>query len=132
VGWVLQNLEAQGPVAVTGTVALPGWSVSSQTALTNTVVMVKTSAGSFGGYMLFNNSSTAPAYIQVFDVAAAGSVTLGTTAPTYTFAIPIGSAANLELTCALPHTNGIAVAATATVTGNGAPSAALSGFLLYR
>jgi hypothetical protein len=60
---------------------------------------VKASAGTFGGYYIYNPNATV-AYLQVFDVASATSVTLGTTVPDMIFAIPAASAANIEITAA--------------------------------
>ena len=125
----------QSAVAVTGSInVLPGttggWSVSSQTALTNVKVAVKTSAATLGGYM-FYNANPAAAYIQVFDIALA-SVTLGTTTPTYTIPIPPASAAHIEFTLGINHATAITVAATTTATGSSAPSTALAGFFLYK
>lgn len=107
-----------------------GWSVNSQTGLTNTKVAVKASAGTFGGYMVYNPNS-AQIYIQVFDVAS-GSVTLGTTTPTYVIPIPATSGANVEFTNGINHATAITLAATTTATGSTAPGTALTGFFLYK
>lgn len=107
-----------------------GWSVSSQTALSNTKTQIKSSAGTFGGYMIYN-PTVAVAYVQVWDVANA-SITVGTTAPTYVLSIPAGSAANLELTCGVNHATAINVAATTTPTGSTAPASALTCALFYK
>lgn len=106
------------------------WSASSQTGLTNTVVSVKGSAGSLGGYM-FYNPNAAVAYIQVFNVAS-GSVTLGTTTPTYVIPIPPAAAANVEFSLGINHTTAISAAATTTATGSTAPSTALTGFFIFK
>lgn len=107
-----------------------GWSVNSQTALTNTKVAVKASAGTFGGYMLYNPNTTIQ-YIQVFDVAS-GSVTLGSTTPTYVIPIPGGAAANLEIGNGINHATAITLAATTTPTGSTAPGSNLVGFFLFK
>jgi hypothetical protein len=119
---------ALGVTPVAGTSG--GWLVSSQTALTNTAVAVKGSAGQFGGYMIYN-PNTSVAHVQVWNVAA-GSVTVGTTAPTYVLSIPAASAANLELTCGVAHSTAIAVAATTTPTGSTAPTSALVAAIFYK
>ena len=110
--------------------ATGGWSVSSQTALSNTKTQVKGSAGTFGGYMFYNPNASA-AYIQVFDVANA-SVTVGTTTPTYVIPIPATSAANVEFTNGINHGTAVVVAATTTATGSTALGSALTGFFLYK
>lgn len=107
-----------------------GWSVNSQTALTNSKVAVKASAGNFGGYMVYNPNSSV-SYVQIFDVAS-GSVTLGTTAPTYVIPLPATAAANVEFTAGINHATAITLAATTTATGSTAPSTALVGFFLYK
>lgn len=107
-----------------------GWSVNSQTGLTNTKVAVKASAGTFGGYYLYNPNASA-AYIQIFDVAS-GSVTLGSTTPTYVIALPASAAANLEIANGVNHTTAITLAATTTATGSTALGSALTGFFLFK
>jgi hypothetical protein len=107
-----------------------GWSVSSQTALTNTAVSVKASAGQLGGYMMYNPNPSA-AYVQVFNVAS-GSVTLGTTTPTYVIPLPGNAAANIEMGNGIAHGTAISVAATTTPTGSAAPATALTGFFLFK
>lgn len=107
-----------------------GWSVNSQTALTNTKVPVKASAGTFGGYMLYNPNASV-IYVQIFD-ATSVNVTLGSTTPTYVIALPAAAAANVEFTLGVNHANAITLAATTTATGSSAPSSALTGFFLYK
>jgi len=107
-----------------------GWSVSSQTGLTNTVVSIKASAGQFGGYM-FNNPNAATMYIQIFNVAS-GSVTLGTTVPTYVIPIPAAASANVEFANGIAHSTAISAAVTTAATNATAPTTALTGFFLYK
>ncbi len=107
-----------------------GWSINSQTALTNTKVAVKASAGSFGGYMLYNPNA-AVTYIQVFDVASA-SVTLGATTPTYVIPLPPAAAANVEFSLGISHAAAITLTATTTATGSTAPTSSLTGFFLFK
>lgn len=127
----VRSLGVTGVAGVTPTPGTTGgWSVSSQTALTNTVVSVKSSAGTLGGYMIFNSNASV-AYVQVFNVAS-GSVTLGTTSPTYVLSIPPGSAANLELTCGVNHSTAISVAATGGTTTNASPGTALVAAIFFK
>jgi len=122
---------AQGALWATLTPSTTGgWSVNSQTGLTNTKVAVKASAGTFGGYMIYNPNSSA-AYIQIFDVASA-SVTLGSTTPTYVITIPATAGANLEMTNGINHATAITLAATTSATGSTAPSTALTAFFMYK
>lgn len=113
-----------------------GWSTAAYNgtggspALTNTVVAVKASAGQFGGYMFYNSNSSA-VYIQVFN-AATGSVTLGTTNPTYVIPLPANGAANVEFANGIAHGTAISVAVTTTASGSTAPTTALNGFILFK
>lgn len=97
---------------------------SSGTFSGNTVVSIKTGAGSVRGYFLDNtaNASTATFY-QFFDAASAASVTLGTTAPAFSLAVPGGQGANLYLVDGVEFFNGICVAQTTTRAGSTAPAA---------
>jgi hypothetical protein len=108
-----------------------GWSVQfTSTGITNTKIAVKTSAGIFGGYMLYNPNATV-AYVQVWDIAS-GSVTVGTTTPTYVIPIPATTGANLEIRNGITHTAAITLCATTTATGSTAPGSVLFGFFLYK
>lgn len=129
--WQALKTDTSGNVQVTPTPGTGGgWSVSSTTALSTTKVAVKASAGTFGGYMIFN-PNTVESHVQVFN-AASGSVTLGTTSPTYVLTIPANSAANLELTCGINHSTAITVAATTTATGSTGPTTALQATIFYK
>jgi hypothetical protein len=107
-----------------------GYSFDSRTALTNTVVSAKASAGQLYGYFWYNPNATA-AYIQVFNVAS-GSVTLGSTTPSYVITIPATSGANVEFSNGIAHSTAISYAATTAATNSTAPSSSLTGFMLYK
>lgn len=107
-----------------------GWFIDSRTALTNTPVSVKSAAGTFGGYILFNPAA-AITYIQVFNVAV-GSVTLGTTTPTFVIGIPAGSLANVEFPNGVAMSTAIVTAATTTATGSSAPATAAVMTTFYK
>lgn len=126
-----RSFGTQGAVGVTPTPGTTGgWAVSSQTALTNTKTQVKASAGTVGGYII-HNPNTSAIWIQVWDVAN-GSITVGTTSPTWTIPIPAGSTANVEFTCGINHATAINVAATTTATGSTAPTTAATATILYK
>ncbi len=123
------TLGAGGVTPTPGTTG--GWSVSSQTALSSTKTQVKASAGTVGGYII-NNPNASTVWVQVFDVAS-GSITVGSTSPTWTIPVPAGSTANLEMTCGVNHATAINIAATTTATGSGAPSpSALTCTMFYK
>jgi hypothetical protein len=107
-----------------------GWSKITALAQTTTKKAVKASAGTFGGYYVYNPNASV-AYIQVFDVASA-SVTLGTTAPDLVFGIPASSAANLEITNGVNMGTAITLACTTTATGSTAPSTGLDITALFK
>jgi hypothetical protein len=109
-----------------------GWSQSVFAALTNTKTLIKASAGTFGGYYTIYNPNSSVAYVQIFDVAATASVTLGTTVRDGLITIPATSAANLEMTNGVHMTNGIVIACTTTATGSTAPGTGLDGTILYK
>jgi len=101
------------------------WTAKTSSALTNTAVAVKTTAGILGIAYCYNPNSTV-AYVQVFNVAT-GSVTVGTTAPTFFFAIPATSIGGFGFGggSGLYFSTAISIAATTTSTGGSAPSTAL-------
>ena len=102
-------------------------------SLTATVQTVKASGkGAFYLGHIYNANATVN-YIQVFDVALASSITLGTTVASYT--IPIApSLWDKPLSKPYKFRNGCHIAFTTTKTGNTAPGTALDavfGFLAY-
>lgn len=107
-----------------------GWSASLSSALSTTVVSVKSSAGTFGGYFIYNPNSSV-AYVQVFNIAS-GSVTLNSSTPFLSFGIPATSGANLELSNGIAFSTAISVAATTTPTGSTANSSALVANFWYK
>lgn len=97
-------------------------------ALSTTVTTVTGSAGILDTYFC-HNPNTATAYIQIFDIS--GSVTLGSSTPKWSIAIPAGGSGNLAQ-MALNFANAIKVAATQTATGSSAPTTALDCNFGYR
>lgn len=114
-----------------------GWSKwstpkdNSNAALVATAggVSVKGSAGTFGGYFVYN-PNTVVTYLQVFDVSS--TVTLGTTRPDLVFGIPANSGANLEIVNGVNMANAIKIAATTTASGSTAPSTGLDVTVFYK
>lgn len=127
-------LTGATPTAVTTTVGLPvdlvtGLTAFSNTALSSTKTAVKASPGKLYGWMV-HNPSAATAYIQVWNVAI-GSITVGTTAPTYTIQLPTLASANVMSERGITHSVEINIAATTTPTGSSAPATALVVSLFY-
>lgn len=125
-------LPVSGALSVTGTMDTDfntGLTAFSNTALSNTKTAVKASAGKVYGWMV-HNPSAATAFIQVWNVAI-GSITVGTTAPTWTIPLPAGASANVMSARGVTHSTEINVAATTTATGSTAPATALVVTIFY-
>ena len=93
-------------------------------ALTNSAVAIKASAGQL--FMLqCGNTNASEYYVQIYNVAA-GSVTVGTTAPTLSIPIAATSTGGFALSLqGLQFSTAISAAATTTATGGTAPGTAL-------
>lgn len=100
----------------TGTVEKSG-------TLTTTLVKVGGSSTRLVNSFFGNTANTATTYVQFFDVAETTDVTLGTTAPTFSWPLPAESSERGPW----PHffKKGIVIAATTTRTGSSAPSTAI-------
>jgi len=100
--------------AVTG-----GYTPYQHAAVVGTVLAVKSSsAATLGGWYLYNAANT-PCYVQIFDVATAGAVALGTTVPKLSLGIPAGAAANIPAVApGILFANGIQIASTTTQAGS--------------
>ena len=103
--------------------------LNRQTALSNTAVAIKTSSGRLHG-IHFYNSGTSDAFVQFYDVAQ-GSVTVGTTTPNWTWAVPAGGVIDSAFPDPFPAATAITMAATSTVTGGSAPGTALLAQFAY-
>ena len=100
------------------------------TALTATAQVIKASAGKLYGYYIFNPNAVT-SYVMVYNIAAA-SVTVGTSTALLVFAIPAGSAANIEMANGITFSNaGWSIAAATSGGGNTAPATALEAMVWY-
>jgi len=112
-----------------------GYSIYFANALKATVQTVSSSAGKFAGCTLINTDS-APVYLQCFDTT--GTVTLGTTTPTFVIPFPANSTAangiadRLTFDVGVTLSNGLKVAATTTATGSTASANGLTGSIFYK
>jgi hypothetical protein len=100
-----------------------GLSIARYLNLNETKSEVKATAGKLYGYYLFN-SSGGVRYFKFYDAPSA-AVTVGTTAPVVTIAVPAGAAANVEFAMGVAFVSGItAVCVTgvddSSTTGAGA------------
>lgn len=107
---------------------LPAFAIKPyvNSALTNTAVLVATPTngqGNFLWHVNISNTNSSTVFVQFYDKATAGVVTVGTTAPYWVLAIPANSGVtDFDMTKALIFSNGIVIAATTTTTGGTAPS----------
>lgn len=116
---------------VSGTVNQGGVTPILVDALSTTVKGVLASAaGVLEDYYCYNPNA-AVTYIQIFDIATTGAVTLGTSVPKWSIAIPPASAANLSR-LGLSFASGIQVAATTTAKGSTTPTTACDCNFGYR
>ena len=93
--------------------------------LVATAQVIKASAGKLFGYYAYNPEA-AVTFVHFYNTAAA-SVTVGTTNPLFTLAIPAGAAANLMSDIGVTFSNaGWSAAATTTAGGNTAPATGVS------
>lgn len=86
-----------------------------------TLTAVKGSAGQMYGAVIGNSGSSA-AYVQIFDAATVGAVTLGTTAPKLSFFIPAGGGLTRDFSNGVVFSSGIIFACTTTRAGSTAPT----------
>lgn len=125
--WLTQNTPATSGGLTTA--MFSGSDGSS--ILVATAQAVKASAGQLYGYYAYNPEA-AVTFVHFYNTAA-GSVTVGTTNPLFTLAIPPGSAANLFTDTGITFSNaGWSVAATTTAGGNTAPATGVSLVVWYK
>lgn len=99
--------------------------------LVATAQAVKASAGQLYGYYMYNPEA-AVTYVHFYNTAQA-SVTVGTTNPLFTLALPAGAAANMTFPFGIEFSNaGWSIAATTTAGGNTAPATGVSAVVWYK
>lgn len=98
---------------------------------TSVPATVKAAPGNLYG-IDFYNPNAAACFIQIFD-ALIGSVTLGTTVPKLVKWVPANGAWEEKFTgeAKITFSTGMAIAATTTPVGGGAPTAGLYGNIVY-
>jgi len=92
-----------------------------QAALADTPLLVVTGEALLYGWNVINNVA-AVSYVQIFNAAAAGDVTLGATAPTYVIGNLASSVTDRGQHRPLYFSLGIVIASTTTSTGSTAAS----------
>lgn len=132
----VQGISSMTPIVVDDepvtTGGWTGWSTpnNNSNAPLTAKALVKGSAGKLGGYIIYN-PNTSVAYVQVFDAASTGAVTLGTTRPNLVIPIPASSGANLS-EIKWGFTSGMVVAATTTDSGSTTASTGLTCSFTYK
>ena len=119
------------PIIVTNTptTVTPATSSSSGTTASS-LIAIKTSAGTLYGIYLFNNSTTANTYLQVWNLGT-GSITIGTTAPLYSFGVPYGGGAYIPFPEPIAMSTAITIAATTTRAGSTYATTGLDYDIIY-
>lgn len=89
---------------------------------------IKASAGNLYGYYVYNPEA-AVTFLHIYNT---DTVTVGTTNPQLSFAIPAGAAANLSFPHGVAFSTALSCAATTTAGGNTAPATGLSFVAWYK
>ena len=101
-----------------GALVCAPWSPKLLNGLTSTVTLVTGSGGVLGTVYCYNANGSV-AYLQIFDVATAAGVTVGTTVPKLSLGIPSALASGTGPTSVgIEFVNGIQVASTTSATGS--------------
>jgi hypothetical protein len=121
--WTVQpgNTANTTPWLVTTAGVVGGGRTPFTGSIAATLTLIKSSQAELGGWFIFNPNATT-AYLQLFNAASTGAVTLGTTAPTLSLGIPAGGGANLASPNGIQFSSGIVIAATTTRAGSTGPA----------
>jgi len=129
--WVIVADLTPLDIAVYGPVTAISANTSNQSGTTaSSLIAVKTSAGTLYGIYLFNNSTTANTYLQIWNLAT-GNITIGTTAPLYSFGVPFGGGAYIPFPEPLAFSTAITIAATTTRAGSTYATTGLDYDIIY-
>ncbi len=124
----------QTAFTVNATFTPPGASGTSITPFNSAAVIalavVKASAGRMLRYRIYNPNASV-AYLQAFNAATTGAVTLGTTVPIEIFPVPAGAVLEGDQDFSFAYPAGIVIAATTTPTGNTAVTTGLVATIGY-
>jgi hypothetical protein len=119
-----------GSVGISPLLSAQSISIYSNLGLTNSVVSVKGSAAHLHEFDFYNPNSSG-VWVQLFNVASAGSVTLGTTPPVRTIYIPPTSGRDAYSVYSGAWSNGLFVACTTTASGSTAPTSPIQAYIGY-
>lgn len=108
---------------------------SGQIALTNTATLVQGYKTELCGWSLQNTNASA-VWVQLFNAATAGAVTVGTTPATRHILLPASASVvvkpSSDTEFGYPFSAGLVAAATTTATGSTAPGAAIYVSFQYK
>lgn len=107
-----------------------GYTTASGQSLSNSAVAIKASAGQVFGWFLDNTANAVVTYFQFFNTAA-GGVTVGTTVPLFSVAIPANSAANVFNNSGIAFGTAISIAATTGYKNGSAPGSTVTYNVWY-
>jgi hypothetical protein len=124
---VLSGTGTVAPVPLSSASAL---NMYNNTALTNTPILIKAGASRLIEWDFYNPNNV-NVWVQVFNVAAAASVTLGSTAPTRSIFIPSLSGRDFGNIYSGNYGSGIVVACATTNTGGVAPTLPIQAYIGY-
>lgn len=130
--WTVQpgNTANTTPWEVTENPVTSGGLTTASGSIGATKTAIKASAGQIYCWAFFN-SNTAAAYVQVFNLASA-SITLGTTAPTFSLGLPGGGGSNICTDEGIAFSTAITIAVTTTRTGSTGPASTVDYNIFYQ
>lgn len=109
-----------------------GWNQTASGSIGATLTLLSILPTRLGGYFIGNTANAAVSYVQIFDAASTSAVTLGTTAPKLSLAIPANGSANLNISDeGIKFLNGIVIAVTTTRAGSTGPASTVDYNLWY-
>lgn len=120
---LIASVAAQAQSVTLRPAAEGGLSIAKFVDLDESDQAVKASAGKLYGYYIYN-ASAGVRYFKLYDALAA-DVTVGTTTPVMTIALPTGAAAHVEYSMGIAFVTGITAACVTGVadSSTGAPGA---------
>ena len=97
---------------------------SNTAGVTATLVAAVPSSAVLTGYNI-SNPNSATIYVQFFNASTTSGITLGTTAPFFSLAVPPFGVTDGPTTAPVSFSAGIVIAATTTPAGASAPTTAI-------
>lgn len=124
------NTANTNPFLVTQTPATAGGLTIASGTIGNTATSIKGTAGQVYGWYIYNSNASV-SYVQFYNVAS-GSVTPGTTGPTFSIGIPATSGANVHFNSGIAFGTAITIAITTTRSGGTSPGSTVDYNVFYK